>query len=476
MADDITIGIKTTADTSGVEAATTGFAGQTAALDRMKAAADAAAEKIRNLDSSNAVLAPGLQDVAEKADAFENAVNDARDQTDESAASNENLAGKMQLLAQTATGLGVGLSALSDVARNNGHEELANDLSAVAGAMTLVTSLAAGGLQLQAVIASLGGLQAAIITLRATAVASLAAMGPYFAAIAAGAAAYYAAKQAADFFMGTVEEMDAKLERASVSIGGVTLSLAEEKEARDKAKESIDGYRDALTGANDELERNIELAGNQEQVEKARINADIRKRQAEIDAQSAAFTRTGGREGLSPEQAIVESQRLEEEKIKRINQAEEQQRRAEEQALQKAADNRRKDLQEMQGDNAENNAEIDGATGRYSLSKADRQALLEKGRAVETARQKYGADSAEVEAAMQEYTAAAVAMNEEEKADLLRRLTLREALSKNIEAAAADLDALEQKIDKTLRDNQKEREITEIETDASSLRTPLQLM
>jgi hypothetical protein len=331
--------------------------------------------------------------------------------------------------------------------------------------MSLVGNLAAGGLQMHQVIAAAGGLQAAIIALRTTAVAAMATMWPYFAAIAAGAAAYYAAKEAADAMMGTVEEMDAKLERASVSIGGVTLSLAEEKEARDQAKEAIDGYRNSLSGANDELERNIELAGNQEQIEKARINADIRKRQAEIDAQSAAFTRTGGREGLSPEQAIVESQRLEEEKIKRINQAEEQQRRAEEQALQKAAENRRKDLQEMQGDNADNNAEIDGATGRYSLSKADRQALIEKGRAVETARQKYGADSAEVEAAMQEYTAAAVAMNEEERADLLRRLTLREALSKNIEAAAADLEALEQKLDKTLRDNQKEREISEIESD-----------
>ncbi len=487
----IPIDIKTTADTSGLNQVTKGLddvkaaandAGQSSsgidavdqAIARMDAAAEDAIKRIDALDESNAALAPGLADVAKQAGEAEKAIDDTKKAVQEHGEKSEQATQKMMAMGQISQGLAMGLNNLADVARANGQVELANDLNKVSAAMSAIVPIASMGMGLHAAIAAAGGMQAALIGLRTAAIASLAAFGPYLAALAAGAALYYGLQKAADAYMGTVEEMDAKNERAAIAIGGVTVSHEEEKEARDRAKESIDKYKDALEGANDELERNLELAGNQEQLAKARINADIRKRQADVDAQAAAFERTDGNQGISPEQAIIETQRLNEEKLRRTTAAEEQQRLSEEQALAAANRRRAKELEDLRTENTANNDGIKGTEGRFNLSAEERKQLSAKAKEVEAARQKYGADSDEVASAMQEYTAMAVKMNDEEKADLLRRLTLREELSKKIEAAAADLDALEKKLLKTQRDNNQERAVTQVETEGEVVTTRTQ--
>ena len=473
MAEEFNIKIKTAAEMAGVVDATTGFAGQTEALDRMKAAAEALTEKMKSLDGSNAVLATGMADVVEKVDQVDAALKDAAETAEAHGESSEASALKTLVLGQAAQNLGQGLGTLAQIAKDNGMEDLASKLQSASAAMQTFSAVASFLGPIQAYIAAAGGLRAALVALRATMVASLATMGPLIAAVAAGAAAYYALRAAADAYMGTVEEMDAKNEAAAVAIGGVTVSHEEEKAARDAATESIQGYRDALSAANDELEKNLELAGNQEQIEKAKIAADTRRKSAEIDAQASAFERSGGTEGLSPEQVIVARQRLAEEKIARTTRVEEAQRQAEETALKKAADARAKELDAMRQANDENNGEINGADGRFNLSPEERRALIQKGKEVAEARTKYGAGSDEVAQAMSEYTALAVQMNEDEKADLLKRITLREELRAKIEAAANDLSNIQKQLDKTMRDNDKDRTITKIENegDIESSRT-----
>ena len=477
---DIPINIKTATDPAGLNQAVDGLqkvqsaaegaaAGATGvdaldeALARLGASADAAIERIDALDESNAALAPGLADVANKADEAEQAVREAKEAVEEHGEKSEKASEKMLAMGQISQGLSMGLNNLAEVARANGQEELANDLNKVAAAMTLVTSIAATGLHFQTAIVAAGGLQAALVALRATAIASLAAFGPYLAAIAAGAAAYYALQKAADAYMGTVAEMDAKNERAAQAITGVTVSHDEEKSARDRAKAAIQDYTRALQAANDELEKNLELTGNEEALAKARINADVRKKQAEIDAQASLYERTGGKEGLSTEQAITATQQLNEEKLRRFAEAEETRRSKQETILKDQTWDRGGDLNKLRVDHAQNNQSIADIEGRNNLSADERRTLRSKAQEIETARQKYGADSDEVAELMSAYQALAGEMNAEEKEELLQRLTLREELSQQIEKAAKDLEDLKKRLEKTQRENNQERSVSQVE-------------
>jgi hypothetical protein len=463
---DIPIHIKTATDNTGLEQAKQGADQLDEAIARLQASADAAIARIDGLDASSAALAPGLSDVANKAGEAEKAIKDTKDAVQEHGEKSEKAAEKMMMMGQISQGLALGLSNLADVARANGQEELANDLNKVAGAMTLVTTLAASGLHLQTVIAATGGLQASLIALRASATAALVAFGPYIAAIAAGAAAYYALQKAADAYMGTVAEMDAKNERAAIAITGVTITHGEEKKAREAAREEIERYRSALASANDELERNLELAGNEEQLKKAKITADIRTRQAEIDAQTSLYERTKGAQGMNPEEALMASQRLNEEKIQRMAVAEETRRKKEEASLQREVNIRGNDLLGNQTAQGMNEMEINASMTRNNLSSDERRALSKKSKEIEAARQKYGKDSDEVEELMQEYSAIAVKLNDDEKQSLLRRFTLREELAKKIEADQKELDALEKKLEKTQRSNERDRRVAEVENEA----------
>lgn len=473
----IPIEVVTTSDTSGLQEASKkvgefhgrmeeGAAGADMleeAMARLDASVAAAIQRIDGLDESAASLAPGLEDVAKKADQAEKAIAEAKEAVEEHGVKSEKATQKMLAMGQISQGLSMGLNNLAEVARSNGQEELANDLNKVAAAMSLVTSIAATGLQFQTAIAAAGGLRAAITGLRASAAAALVTFGPYIAAIAAGAAAYYALTSSIEKSM---QAMDAQNEQSATAIGRLSVSHEEEKSARQAATQAIEDYRAALAAANDELERNLELAGNEEQLKKAKINAEIREKQSEIDAQSALFRRTGGAQGMNPEDQLKAEQRLREERIQRLSVAEETRRKREESALEKERNERENALLSNQTVKQQNDMAIDVSMGSNNLSVDERKALRDKAKEVEQARQKYGADSDEVAELMKQYTDIAVKMNEEEKNDLLNRLTLREELSKKIEEDKKQLEDVQKRLDKTLRKNNQERSISEVEAEA----------
>jgi hypothetical protein len=293
MADDITIGIKTTADTSGVEAATTGFAGQTAALDRMKAAADAAAEKIRNLDSSNAVTAETKnpwEGQLESLEKFKDTAGETGEKVTEllgektanmakdSAESLDQISSKVTTIGEAATTSTNKLNAVTDILRTFGQGELAGGVEDVAGILDRF------GVRVPLRFAAIG---------------------------TAAAAVGLALKEGIEY---RAEEVGKAMDDAASSMEGAMIAMrssAEEsaemlKAAQDEAR-TLGAEFDALI---DKAERYNRVVGLKSDNKIADLRDQARQQLDQVSLGVEEYKATGGKSGISPEQAVQQKAQI----------------------------------------------------------------------------------------------------------------------------------------------------------------------
>lgn len=319
---DINIRLKTTADTSGAEAARQALdavedrlrqienegeaAGKEARIASIRQAAEAlrdeiggqefsadsplgqhAAERVGAINSELDELNSSYLDFGETLDQHAAKVKAQIEASQKAAAALEkeakaakklddiNIAQHVQLMSQYATGI----RALSRIARRSGLEEFADHLNGSADAMDAASSAAAAGLNLKRIVDSAGGARAALGKLTAFLA------GPVGAAALAATAAYMALKLAVDNAAAAMDEMNATASKPSL-FGEE--SAKRSKEAVDELSTAIDGQLAKMDELLEKHKEELAVIRRKKNEKLAEVDAGAAEEMALIDAAEAA--------------------------------------------------------------------------------------------------------------------------------------------------------------------------------------------
>lgn len=247
---DIKIGIKTTADTSGAEDARDSLSG----VD--KAAQEAAAAYVKKADAASAAMEEEAR-AAEKLNQHLEEIKALQ---------------QAQILGEFAQGLG----RMSRAARDNGLDELAEDLDSASTGMTTAATIIQGGLGLKQLIVQLGGVRAALGATMAFLT------GPVGIALIAAAGAFLALKAAVK---SASDEMDRIAKKAAEpALFGEKGARASEQAVKDTIK-AIDKEIEKLDELIEKRKEEMDIIRRKSREAVAGVDAEAGVKLAKLDAE-----------------------------------------------------------------------------------------------------------------------------------------------------------------------------------------------